>query len=141
MGSSFLQSSVSSDFLLLGFWGDFDIRECPNARKQSSRMLTAKSMPEVWKTESSMAFPFCFIFSSGFQDVLWDKLIWDLFWCGLDPAPVWTEMSAACTGQADPGEPELAQSQNEDTRSESTVCVAPLHLSAKGRVCPSALPF
>lgn len=89
----FFQNSLSSAVLLIGLQQDFHIRDCSSLRKQAAGTLKRKSTPEVWKPE--YGFSFLLYLQFGISGCLVEqKWIWDLFWCGLDSAPVWTDLPA-----------------------------------------------
>lgn len=89
----FFQNSLSSVVLLTGLQQDFDIRDCSNPKKQTAGIPKGKSTPEVWKAEYGFSFLFYkqFYISGCLVEQKW---IWDLFWCGLESAPVWTDLPA-----------------------------------------------
>lgn len=107
----FFQNSLSSVVLLTGLQQDFDTRDCCNPRKQTVGMPKGKSTPEVWKAEYdfSLLFHMQFYISGCLVEQKW---IWDLFWCGLDLAPVWTDLPALLYCQAEMGEFGLAQNHS-----------------------------
>lgn len=87
-------------------------------------MLTGKSTPEVWKPEHGFSFLFYMQFwISGC--LVEQKWIWDLFWCGLDSGPVWTDLPALLYWSGRPGGFGLARSHSKGTRLGSALCMAP----------------